>query len=109
MKRVEYIEEYNPYYFMEKGDRFEVLKEEDDLYLIHAKGYDRWIIQSRFKVIDSVVEDVIDSFRERSSVGINKYNTTLDRSDLKPLEWLQHLQEELMDATLYVEKLKREL
>ncbi len=33
----------------------------------------------------------------------------MDRNDLSPLEWLQHLQEELMDATLYLEKLKKEL
>jgi hypothetical protein len=34
---------------------------------------------------------------------------TLDRKDLSPLEWLNHLQEELMDATLYIERLKKEL
>ena len=47
-------------------------------------------------------------FKERSSVGIEKYGTTLDRQDLSTLEWLKHLQEELMDATLYIEKLKQE-
>ena len=58
---------------------------------------------------DTIVEDVIGSFKERSEVGIKKYNKTMDRSDLSSLEWLQHLQEELMDATLYIEKLKKEL
>jgi hypothetical protein len=58
---------------------------------------------------DTIVENVISSFKERSEVGIKKYNKTMDRSDLSPLEWLQHLQEELMDATLYIEKLKKEL
>jgi hypothetical protein len=38
-----------------------------------------------------------------------KYNTTLDRTDLSTLDWLTHLQEELMDAVLYVEKLKKEI
>ena len=58
---------------------------------------------------DSIVETVISSFKKRSNIGIRKYNKTLDRNDLSLLEWLQHLQEELMDATLYIEKLKKEL
>ena len=58
---------------------------------------------------DTIVESVIEQFKERSNVGINKYGVTLDRTDLNALEWLQHLQEELMDATLYVQKLKKKL
>lgn len=58
---------------------------------------------------DSIVESVVSSFKQRSNVGIIKYNKTMDRNDLSTLEWLQHLQEELMDATLYLEKLKKEL
>tara|TARA_R110001606_G_scaffold143268_1_gene282555 strand:- start:625 stop:816 length:192 start_codon:yes stop_codon:yes gene_type:complete len=61
------------------------------------------------KMIDSIVESVINKFKSRSDVGIKKYNKTLDREDLDKLEWLTHLQEELMDATLYIEKLKKEL
>lgn len=57
---------------------------------------------------DSIVESVITSFRNRSAVGLKKYGTTLDRNDLSRLEWLQHLQEELMDAVLYIEKLKKQ-
>ena len=58
---------------------------------------------------DSIVEAVVESYKQRSKVGIKKYNKTMDRNDLSSLEWLQHLQEELMDATLYLEKLKKEL
>jgi len=58
---------------------------------------------------DIIVEAVVSSFKQRSDVGIRKYNKTMDRNDLSTLEWLQHLQEELMDATLYLEKLKKEL
>jgi len=58
---------------------------------------------------DTIVESVIEQFKQRSNVGINKYGVTLDREDLSTLEWLQHLQEELMDATLYVQKLKENL
>jgi len=60
-------------------------------------------------VKDSIVESVIDQFKDRSNVGIKKYGTTLDRDDLTMLEWLNHLQQELMDATLYIEKLKSKL
>ena len=57
----------------------------------------------------TIVESVIEQFKQRSEVGINKYGVTLDRDDLTMLEWLKHLQEELMDATLYIEKLKSKL
>ena len=66
-------------------------------------------MSKQMKMKDTIVEDVIGSFKERSEVGIKKYNKTMDRNDLSSLEWLQHLQEELMDATLYIEKLKKEL
>jgi hypothetical protein len=55
---------------------------------------------------DSIVNSVIKKFAERSNVGQQKYGTTLDRTDLKPLDWIQHAQEELMDGILYLEKLK---
>ena len=32
----------------------------------------------------------------------------LNREDLTTFEWLNHLQEELMDATLYIERLKQD-
>lgn len=58
---------------------------------------------------DSIVAAVITKFQQRSALGIAKYGTTLDRTDLKPLDWIQHAQEELMDGILYLEKLKQEL
>ena len=57
---------------------------------------------------DSIVESVITQFKARSERGIDKYGVTLDRTDLSTLEWLIHLQEELMDATLYIERIKNE-
>ena len=57
---------------------------------------------------DSIVQAVIRKFQERSAVGIKKYGTTLDRTDLKLGDWIQHTQEELMDAILYLERLKKE-
>lgn len=66
-------------------------------------------IEETNEVKDSIVESVINQFKQRSEAGINKYNTTLDRNDLSVLEWLTHLSEELQDATLYIEKLKQEV
>jgi hypothetical protein len=59
--------------------------------------------------VDSIVEQVKNNFDSRSRTGIEKYGTTLDRDDLTFVQWLTHLQEELMDATLYIEKLKSEM
>lgn len=55
---------------------------------------------------DTIVNTVIDSFIKRSNFGYQKYGTTLDRDDLSVLDWIQHAQEEHMDAILYLEKLK---
>ena len=57
--------------------------------------------------MDSIVQSVIEKFKQRSEFGQKKYGTNLDRTDLKFLDWVQHMQEELMDAILYLEKLKK--
>jgi len=56
---------------------------------------------------DSVVESVISRFKERSAVGIDKYNTTLEDSTESFKAFLNHAQEEAMDFCLYLEKLKQ--
>lgn len=58
---------------------------------------------------DKFVEQVVSKFETRSAIGKEKYGATLERDDLNLVEWLNHLQEELMDATLYIQKLKAEL
>jgi len=57
---------------------------------------------------DSVVKAVVAKFLERAAVGKKKYGTDLDRKDLLLKDWIIHAQEELMDAILYLEKLKIE-
>jgi hypothetical protein len=52
---------------------------------------------------DQVVDNVIDKYYERSQIGITKYGTTLYMNNHD--DYLKHLQEELMDATLYLQKL----
>ena len=58
---------------------------------------------------DTIVNSVVLKFLQRSELGKKKYGVTLDRTDLQPLDWIQHAQEELMDGILYLEKLKKEL
>ena len=53
---------------------------------------------------DQIVEQVIVKYSERSETGYRKYNTTLSENNHD--NFLKHLQEELMDATLYIEKLQ---
>ena len=57
--------------------------------------------------LDSVVTSVLQQFISRATFGKQKYGTDLDRTDLSIIEWIQHAQEEHMDAILYLEKLKQ--
>ena len=61
------------------------------------------------EVTDKVVLSVMAKYAERSATGIRKYGTTLDREDLTLDQWITHLQEELMDATLYLERIKKDI
>ena len=61
------------------------------------------------QIQDPIVLKVLAKYYERSQLGIQKYGRTLDRDDLSLTDWLNHLQEELMDATLYIEKLKADV
>lgn len=73
---------------------------------------DRWTADSTYShndiKKDPIVEDVINTMRARSRDGILKYGTTLHDSPDGFYRFLNHLQEELMDATLYIEKLKQQ-
>ena len=59
--------------------------------------------------MDKNVEKVITQLRDREEEGLRKYGVNTERTDLTTLQWLQHLQEELMDASVYIEKLKNEM
>lgn len=58
---------------------------------------------------DSIVAEVCAKLQSRSDVGVKKYGVTLDRKDLTLEQWLTHLQEELMDATLYATRIISEI
>ena len=62
---------------------------------------------------DPVVERVVDKFVGRSNVGFEKYGTTLqDERTMKMkglVKYLKDVQEELMDAVLYIQAARDEL
>lgn len=76
-------------------------KHKRELFLMNAHG----VLDTR-KCQDDIVESVRQKLLDRSNVGIKKYNTTLETNNKD--NYLKHLQEELMDATLYVQKLTQQ-
>ena len=56
---------------------------------------------------DRIVDQVVAKYQQRSDFGIQKYGTTLQ--DNNKDNFLKHLQEELMDGSLYIEKLQEQL
>ena len=54
---------------------------------------------------DQIIKQVINKIQSRSDVGFKKYGVTMQDDNETTLDgWLQHLQEELMDAVNYLEK-----
>lgn len=59
--------------------------------------------------MDKNVTKVRKKLADRANVGLKKYGVTTERRDLSLLDWLNHLQDELLDAAVYVERLKTEV
>ena len=70
-------------------------------------------IRKSYGFRDPVVKNVVDKFVDRSDVGYEKYEQTLDderRLKMKGLQkYLNDIQEELMDAVLYIQAAREEL
>lgn len=62
---------------------------------------------------DPVVERVVDKFVDRSDIGYKKYRVTLDEERKKGIkelaDYLNDIQEELMDAILYIQAAREEI
>ena len=58
--------------------------------------------------MSKIEKRVIDKINQRAEIGKEKYGVTMERTDLSTYDWLNHLQEELLDAIIYIEKLKDE-
>ena len=69
--------------------------------------------RKEYKFRDPVVRHVCDEFVRRSNVGFEKYGSTLsDERTLKMKNlqgYLKDIQEELMDAVLYIQTAREEL
>ena len=69
--------------------------------------------KKEIKFRDPVVERVVDKFVSRSDVGFKKYGTTLHEERTQKvkglLKYLQDIQEELMDAVLYIQTAREEI
>ena len=80
-----------------------------------AQGFDHAIngVNCDTGFRDPVVKRVVEKFRTRSDVGFEKYGTTLDEertTKMKGLmKYLIDIQEELMDAILYIQTAQEEL
>lgn len=70
-----------------------------DIYGVKLNVESRTILKT-----DSIVDAIIDEHISRAEMGKEKYNNTLDRTDLSVLDYLQHAKEEAMDLALYLEK-----
>jgi len=65
------------------------------------------VVSTQKEIMNDInVENVCKALKEREKKGLKTYGVNTMRTDLSTLEWLQHLQEELMDACVYIEKLK---
>ena len=77
--------------------------------IMNAKGFSSNGVEFR----DPVVKRVVQKFKERSDVGYAKYGTTLHEertTKMKGLmKYLIDMQEELMDAVLYIQTAQEEL
>jgi hypothetical protein len=59
--------------------------------------------------MSKIENQVIAKIQARAELGRQKYGTTMERKDLTFRQWVQHLQEELLDAAIYAEKLIDEI
>ncbi len=55
--------------------------------------------------LDPNVEIVRLKLKQRAELGMLKYGVDTTREDIDLIGWLQHLQDELMDASVYVQRL----
>ena len=56
--------------------------------------------------MSKVEDEVCELIQARAKVGLEKYGVTMEREDFTHLDWLTYLQEELMDAVVYLQRLR---
>ena len=66
-------------------------------------------VKFELNVEDNNVNEICLEYMKRADHGFNKYGVTTERTDLDLMQWIQHLKEELMDATVYIHRIQKEL
>ncbi len=79
------------------NESLKIYNDYDDLYKIYGC--------LKTTTDDEIVLNVMKKLNDRSLIGLTKYNTSLNNSNLPLKDWLIHLQEELLDACNYIEKI----
>jgi hypothetical protein len=66
-------------------------------------------VKFELSVEDNNVNELCLEYMRRAEHGFKKYGVTTERRDLDLMQWIQHLKEELMDATVYIHRIQKEL
>ena len=66
-------------------------------------------VKFELSVEDNNVNEICLEYMKRADHGFKKYGVTTERKDLDLMQWIQHLKEELMDATVYIHRIQKEL
>ena len=77
-------------------------KEKKPLEFYSSSELEKWRKEGK----DKIVTQIVDKFKQRSEIGIKKYNTTLEENNTD--DFYEHLSEELMDSLLYLQKIKEQ-
>tara|TARA_B100000029_G_scaffold387986_1_gene384045 strand:- start:16645 stop:16917 length:273 start_codon:yes stop_codon:yes gene_type:complete len=55
--------------------------------------------------MSKIEDEVCEKIQQRAEVGLKKYGTTMEREDFSDLDWMNYLQEELMDGAVYLQRM----
>jgi len=109
MADIKYDDLGNPAMTQEEFDRLNTIEDDGNHSLVpglveqeEAPNYHttEWTIE------DPIVVRVVDRIAERSEAGMKKYGVSMERDDISIVGWIDHTIEELLDASVYLERLR---
>jgi hypothetical protein len=109
MPTIKYDDLGNPAMTQEEFDRLNTIEDDGNRSLVpglveqeEAPDYStiKWAIE------DPIVVRVVDRIAERSEEGMKKYGVSMERDDISIVGWIDHTIEELLDASVYLERLR---
>lgn len=85
------------------------MKPDEDIYNVSTKfkgkQYDMFLVEPECPI----AREVMTIVSQRAAEGMKTYGKTMDRTDIDTVGWIDHTIEELLDATAYLVRLKRDL